>query len=120
MQNDAKEEFPRPLWKKACDLGFVCVFIKEEYGGANLGFTEAALVMEEFWRVDPGCGNILLAAFGAEIIQQLGTEEQKNKYLPLIPSGRAIMGAAITEPDAGSEYSPATTTAVKQDGEYVH
>lgn len=119
LEYDAKEEFPRPLWKKACDLGFVGVFIKEEYGGANLGFTEAALVMEEFWRVDPGCGNILLAAFGAEIIQQFGTEEQKKKYLPLIPSGRAIMGAAITEPDAGSDILLATTTAVKQDGEYV-
>ncbi len=119
LEYDAREEFPRPLWKKACDLGFVGVFIKEEYGGANLGFTEAALVMEEFWRVDPGCGNILLAAFGAEIIQQFGTEEQKKKYLPLIPSGRAIMGAAITEPDAGSDILLATTTAVKQDGEYV-
>ena len=64
--------------EEGCDLGFVGVFIKEEYGGANLGFTEAALVMEEFWRVDPGCGNILLAAFGAEIIQQFGTEERRR------------------------------------------
>ncbi len=60
---DEREEFPKDLWKKACELGFVGTFIEEEYGGAGLGFTEAAMVMEEFWRVDPGCGNILLASF---------------------------------------------------------
>src|SRR5208283_6096918 len=91
-ESDEKEEFPRELWKKACELGFVGVWVKEKYGGAGLGFTEAAMVMEEFWRVDPGCGNLLLTSFGTEIIQHFGTEEQKKTYLPLIPSGEAIMG----------------------------
>jgi len=116
---DQKEEFPKELWKKACDLGFVGVFIKDEYGGAGMGFTEAAIIMEEFWRVDPGCGNILLSAFGAEVIQQFGTEEQKKEYLPRIPSGKAIMGSAITEPDAGSDILLASTTAVKDGDEYI-
>jgi alkylation response protein AidB-like acyl-CoA dehydrogenase len=119
MDYDQKEEYPKELWKKACELGFVGVFIKEEYGGAGMSFFEAALIMEEFWRVDPGCGNILLAAFGAEVIQQFGTKEQKEKYLPLIPSGQAIMGAAITEPDAGSDILLASTTAVKDGDEYI-
>jgi acyl-CoA dehydrogenase len=119
IEYDQKEEYPKELWKKACELGFVGVFIKEEYGGAGMGFTEAALIMEEFWRVDPGCGNILLSAFGAEVIQQFGTKEQKEKYLPRIPSGQAIMGAAITEPDAGSDILLASTTAVKDGDEYV-
>ena len=61
LEYDQKEEYPKELWKKACELGFVGVFIKEEYGGAGMGFFEAALIMEEFWRVDPGCGNILLS-----------------------------------------------------------
>jgi alkylation response protein AidB-like acyl-CoA dehydrogenase len=116
---DEKEEFPKELWKKACKLGFVGVFIKEEYGGAGLGFTEAAMLMEEFWRVDPGCGNLLLTSFGAEMLQHFGTEEQKKKYLPLIPSGRAIMGCGITEPGAGSDVFLAATSAVKKGGEYV-
>jgi acyl-CoA dehydrogenase len=119
IEYDQKEEYPKELWKKACELGFVGVFIKEEYGGAGMGFTEAALIMEEFWRVDPGCGNILLAAFGAEVIQQFGTKEQKEKYLHRIPSGKAIMGAAITEPDAGSDILLASTTAVKDGDEYI-
>ena len=118
-QYDEKEEFPMPVWKKACDLGFVGVFIQEEYNGPGLGFTEYAMIMEEFWRVDPGCGNLILTAFGAEIIQKFGTEEQKRTYLPLIPSGEAIMCCAITEPDAGSDIFQVSTTAVKDGNEYV-
>jgi len=116
---DEKEEFPRELWKKVCDLGFVGVFIKEEYGGAGLGLTEAAMLMEEFWRVDPGCGNLLLTSFGTEIIQHFGTEEQKKTYLPLIPSGEAIMGCGITEPGAGSDVFLAATSAVRKGDEYI-
>lgn len=119
LEFDQKEEYPRTLWKKACELGFVGVYIKDEYGGAGLGFSEASMIMEEFWRVDPGCGNILLSSFGAEVIQQFGTKEQKEKYLPLIPSGQAIMGAAITEPDAGSDILLASTTAVRDGDDYI-
>jgi alkylation response protein AidB-like acyl-CoA dehydrogenase len=116
---DEKEEFPMPVWKKACELGFVGGFIQEAYGGPGLGFTEVVLIMEEFWRVDPGMGNLILTAFGAEIIQNFGTEEQKKKYLPLLPAGEAIMCCAITEPDAGSDILMASTAAVKDDDEYV-
>ncbi len=116
---DTREEFPKSLWKKACELGFVGTFIKEEYGGAGMGFTEAAMIMEEFWRVDPGIGNILLAAFGSEVIQKFGTEEQKKTFLARISSGEAIMGSAITEADAGSDILQATTTAVRDGDEYV-
>jgi len=116
---DRKEEFPRDLWKKACELGFIGLFIKKEYGGLGLGFLEFAMVMEEFWRVDPGCGNILLTAFGSELIQLYGTEEQKKKYLPPVTRGKAIMGTAITEPDAGSDILSILTAARKDGNEYV-
>ena len=62
---DRREEFPKDLGRKACELGFIGLFIKKEYGGLGLGFLEFAMVMEEFWRMDPGCGNILLTAFGS-------------------------------------------------------
>jgi alkylation response protein AidB-like acyl-CoA dehydrogenase len=116
---DRREEFPRDLWKKACELGFIGLFIKKEYGGLGLGFLEFAMVMEEFWRVDPGCGNILLTAFGSELIQIYGTEEQKRKYLPPLTKGKAIMGTAITEPDAGSDITAILTIASKDGNEYV-
>jgi acyl-CoA dehydrogenase len=116
---DQKEEFPVDLWKKACDLGFVGVYIDEAYQGPGLGYFEAALIMEQFWRVDPGCGCILLTSFGAELIQNFGTEEQKRKYIPPIPQGKAIMGAAITEPDAGSDIFGVTTSTAKDGDAYA-
>jgi alkylation response protein AidB-like acyl-CoA dehydrogenase len=116
---DRLEKFPWDLWKKACEFGFIGLFIKEEYGGAGYGFFEQALVMEEFWRVDPGCGNILLTVFGSELIQIYGTEEQKKKYLPPLTKGEAIMGAAITEPDAGSDVMAVQTTAKGDGNDYV-
>jgi len=116
---DQKEEFPRDLWKKACGLGFVGVFLDEAYQGPGLGYLEAALIMEQFWRVDPGCGCILLAAFGTELLQNFGTEEQKKKYIPPVPQGKAIMGAAITEPDAGSDIFGVSASAVREGDGYV-
>jgi alkylation response protein AidB-like acyl-CoA dehydrogenase len=77
------------------------------------------MVMEEFWRVDPGCGNILLTAFGSELIQLYGTEEQKLKYLPPLTKGKAIMGTAITEPDAGSDILSILTLAKREGDHYV-
>ncbi len=119
QEYDQKEEFPKELWKKACDLGFVGVYIDEAYDGPGLGFFEASLIMEEFWRVDPGCGCVLLAAFGSELIQNYGTEEQKRKFIPPVPQGEAIMGAAITEPDAGSDIFGVMTSASKDGDAYV-
>ena len=116
---DRREEFPRELWKKACELGFIGLFIKKEYGGLGLGFLEFTMVMEEFWRVDPGCGNILLTTFGSELIQLYGTEEQKRKYLPPLTKGKAIMGTAITEPDAGSDILSILTLAKRDGDSYV-
>jgi alkylation response protein AidB-like acyl-CoA dehydrogenase len=69
--------------------------------------------------VDPGCGNILLTAFGSELIQLYGTEEQKLRYLPPLTKGKAIMGTAITEPDAGSDITATLTNARRDGNEYV-
>jgi alkylation response protein AidB-like acyl-CoA dehydrogenase len=117
---DRKEEFPKTLWKKACQLGFVGVYIKEEYGGAGLGFLEHCLITEEFWRVDPGIGqSILTATFGSEMIQLFGTENQKKALLPPLVRGEVITGAAITEPNAGSDVASVATRAVSEEGEYI-
>ena len=116
---DLNETFPIELWKKACELGFIGVFIEEEYGGAGLGCLENALIAEEFWRVDPGCGNIILSTLGSEFILLYGSKEQKKRYLPLLPKGKAIMGMAITEPDAGSDISSIRTLAEKRGDHYV-
>jgi alkylation response protein AidB-like acyl-CoA dehydrogenase len=117
---DINEEYPPSLIKKGAELGFVGVFIDEEYGGAGLGFLEHALIMEEFWKVDPGLGQQFCSlTFGSEEFLLFGTEEQKRKYLPPLVEGESIMGFAITEPDAGSDTASAATTAVLDGDEYV-
>jgi alkylation response protein AidB-like acyl-CoA dehydrogenase len=118
---DRDETFDESLHKKAADLGFVGTFIKEEYGGPGMGMLEYCLIFEEFAAVDPGIAvAILISSYGAEIIQEFGTEEQKRRYLPSIVQGKTIMGSAFTEPDAGSDLAGATgTTAVKDGDEYV-
>ena len=120
VEFDRKEKFDYAIWKKACDLGFVGIFIDEKYGGAGYGFFEHCLLNEEFWAVDPGIGSAILATtFGSELLQMVGTEEQKQLLLPLLVSGEAIMGTAITEPDAGCDVTGAVTTAVKTGDAWV-
>ena len=117
---DRDETFDLDIWRKACELGFVGVFIDEAHEGAGLGFFEHCLIVEEFWAVDAGIANaIITASFGAEMLGMFATEEQKNKYLSPIPKGEAIMGTAITEPDAGSDVTCATTSAVRDGDEYI-
>jgi alkylation response protein AidB-like acyl-CoA dehydrogenase len=118
---DRDEIFDESLHKKAAELGFVGTFIKEEYGGPGMGMLEYCLIFEEFAAVDPGTAvAILISSYGAEIIQEFGTEEQKRRYLPAIVRGEKVMGSAFTEPDAGSDLAGATgTAAVKEGDEYL-
>lgn len=117
---DEKEEFDLSLWKKACECGFVGTFIKEDYEGAGLGYLEHSLITEEFWRVDPGCGQAILSTtFGSEMIQAFGTEEQKKKYLPALVRGEKMIAFGITEPDAGSDAAGIKTRAIRQGDKYI-
>jgi alkylation response protein AidB-like acyl-CoA dehydrogenase len=117
---ESKGEFPRDLIKRAAQLGLIGVFIKKEYGGLGLGFLEHAIILEEFWRVDPGLGQVLASpTFGAEEIQLFGSEEQKRKCLPPLVRGEGFMGFSITEPEAGSDTGSATTRAERIGEEYV-
>ncbi|RLC27053.1 MAG: acyl-CoA dehydrogenase [Deltaproteobacteria bacterium] len=120
LECDANEEVPRDLLKKGAELGFVGAFIDEAYGGMGLGFLEHAIIMEEFWRVDPGIGQEFCSlTFGSEEFLMFGTEEQKQKYLPPLVRGDAIMGFSITEPDAGSDAGAGTTSAVLDGDEWI-
>ena len=117
---DLNETFPQKILDKARKLDLVGLFIPEAYGGPGLGYLEHALVLEEFWKIDPGIGQQLCSvSFGAEELLLFGTEEQKIKYLTPIFTGKAIMGFAITEPDAGSDTAAVATTAVRDGDDYV-
>ena len=120
LEFDRTETFDLALWKKACELGFVGVFIDEKYDGAGYGFLEHCLITEEFWAVDPGIGQAILSAtFGAELLLLFAQEDQKEWILPELVSGEALLATAITEPDAGSDVTGASTTAVQQGDQWV-
>jgi alkylation response protein AidB-like acyl-CoA dehydrogenase len=117
---DRNETFDRTLLQKACENGFVGVYIDEAYGGAGMDFLDAVLIVEEFWAVDPGIAQtVLCATFGAELLLLYGSEDQKQALLPGLVTGEEIIATAITEPNAGSDTAAATTRAVKEGDEWV-
>jgi alkylation response protein AidB-like acyl-CoA dehydrogenase len=117
---DAKEMFDDRLWRKAAELGFLAVFVPEQYGGLGLGYLEQCLIVEEFARVDLGIAHAIESTFfGTQLIQLVGMEAQKQKYLPLVCKGEVRMGVAVTEPDAGSDVTSVATTALKDGEDYI-
>jgi len=117
---EAKGEYPREIIKKAAQLGFVGVYIKKEYGGLGLGSFEHSIILEEFWRAEPGFGQIFSqTTFGAQELLLFGSEDQKKKYLPPLVKGDWVMGFAITEPEAGSDAASAVTRAEMVGDEYI-
>ena len=117
---DQEEKYPFALVKKAADLGFIGINLPEKYGGGGYGYLEKCLMCEEFWRVDPGLGSVLISAtFGVDMIELFGSEEQKERYLLPITKGESVMGSGITEPDAGSDVASVRTEAVKDGHDYV-
>ncbi len=117
---DKSGEFPREILKKAAKLGYIGVWIPEEYGGQGLSAVENVIIAEELCRADSGIGYcIQLTAIGCPMVINDGTEEQKEKYLPGIPTGEAISSLAVTEPDAGSDVAAIKTTAAQSGDSYI-
>lgn len=120
LELERNHAFPKSIWKKACELGFIGLHFPAAYGGQGLGILENALVVEGFCRQDSGIGVALtLADFSSEVILRFGTEAQKRKYLPPITRGEAISAGAYTEPDHGSDITRLSTTAIRKGEEFV-
>lgn len=99
---DRDEKFPDELRRRAFASGLI-----------NYSNPWSVLVLsEEFCRADAGTGISTVAGFfGLETIMLFGNDEQKAKYMPLVTSGKAMMGLAVTEPAAGSDVAGIKTTA---------
>jgi len=117
---DEKEEFPWDIVKELAAADMFRVFVPEEYDGLNGGCLELCLVVEELSRVCSGVAVTYAAsALGCMTLMEYGTDEQKQKYLPDIASGRKLSAFAITEPTAGSDAANIKTTAEKVEGGYL-
>jgi len=84
MEWDESQHFPADVLHKAGEMGFMGVFIPEEYGGSGLGYHEYIAIIEEISKVDPSIG-LSIAAHNSLCtghIYYFGNEEQKKKWLP--------------------------------------
>ncbi|MFC1847156.1 acyl-CoA dehydrogenase family protein, partial [Chloroflexota bacterium] len=117
---DEKEEFPRDIIKNLAETDLLGVYIPEKYGGLGGGCLEFCLVTEELSR---GCAGVSVSyavnALGSFTLLEYGSEQQKQKYMPDIASGRKLTAFALTEETAGSDAAGIKTTATHCDGGYI-
>jgi len=119
-EHDVEEQYPHEVMDKAAEMGLLGPHIPMEYGGAGYNVVDVAILSEELFAADPGIALCLQSSsFGADAIMGFGTEEQKERFLEPVATGEAIMGAAISEPDTGSDVSSVSTQAEKDGDEWV-
>ncbi len=118
MKWDEAQEFPRDVFRKLGDLGFLGVLFPEKLGGAGLSYMDYQAIIEEVSCVDPSVALSLAAhnSLGSNHIYQFGTDAQRQKYVPKLASGEWLAAWGLTESEAGSDSSGTRTTAVR-DGE---
>lgn len=105
------------LWEAISESGFVGVNLPEEYGGGGMGIQELSIVAEELAAAgSPLLMLIVSPAICGTVIARFGTDEQKERWLPGLATGKIKMAFAITEPDAGSN-SHNIATAGRRDGD---
>jgi short/branched chain acyl-CoA dehydrogenase len=112
---DEKQEFSVELTEMMGEMGLFGMYIPEKYGGQGLDTLSYIIAVEEIARVDGSQGATLAAhnSLGIGPIYNYGTEEQKEKYLPLLTTGKALWGFGLTEPEAGSDSRGSKTRAIK-------
>ena len=118
---DRTMEYPVEMFKKMGEIGFMGLTVPAEYGGTGTDTISYSITIEELSRACASTGLGVAAhnslACGPIII--LGSEEQKQKYLPELASGEAIGAFGLTEPGCGSDASAITTTATLKGDKYV-
>jgi alkylation response protein AidB-like acyl-CoA dehydrogenase len=120
LELDRKHEFPKNIWKKAADLGFIGIHFPEQYSGQGLGVLENILVAEEFCSRDSTIGSaVILSSFASECVLRFGSADLKEKFLPPVVEGKMLSAGAFTEPDHGSDITRMDTTALKDGDEWV-
>jgi alkylation response protein AidB-like acyl-CoA dehydrogenase len=121
MEWDEEQKFPHDLFRELGNLGMMGVVVPEAYGGSGLSYIEYVTIIVEIAKVCGGIG-LSLAAHNSLCtghILSYGSEEQKQKYLPLLSSGQALGAWGLTEAETGSDAGNMRCTAVKEGNEWV-
>jgi butyryl-CoA dehydrogenase len=120
-RHDADSTFPWENVKRMGELGLLGIPWAEELGGAGFDTIAFMIAIEELARVDASHSITISAhtTLGTSPIVYFGTPAQKQKYVPLLASGKVLGGFGLTEESAGSDAGGTRTTAVKKNGHYV-
>ncbi len=117
---DREDRVPLDLIDQMKELGLFGITVPEEYGGLGLDYTTFAMIFEEisrgFMSLSGAIGTHHILTY---VLSHYGTEEQKQRFLPDLATGRRRGGLALTEPSGGSDVANLQTSAVKDGEEYV-
>jgi alkylation response protein AidB-like acyl-CoA dehydrogenase len=121
INRDENQIFPAEHIKKMGELGFMGMMVDPKYGGSGLDTISYVLAMEEISKVDASASVVMsvnnsLVCWG---LQAFGTEEQKQKWLPLLASGQIHGAFCLSEPEAGSDATSQKTTAIDMGDHYL-
>lgn len=117
---DEERGYPVEFVNALTKAGWLAALIPEQYGGAGLGLTEASIIMEEINRSGANAGACHGQMYNMGTLLRHGSEQQKKTYLPRIANGELRLQAmAVTEPDAGTDTTKISTTAVRRGDRYV-
>jgi acyl-CoA dehydrogenase len=122
LRLDREGGFPHDFHRAFADDGWLGMAMPQEYGGAGLGITEAALMMQTIAASGAGFSGasaLHMNIFGLNPVVVFGTDEQKRRMLPPLIAGRDKACFAVTEPDAGLDTLRLKTRAVRQGDRYI-
>jgi alkylation response protein AidB-like acyl-CoA dehydrogenase len=113
-------EYPEDIVQHGEEAGLVGQGISEEYGGRGLSLYETLALAEEFYKADAGIAlSLQLPGFGTDIVEEHGTEAQKEEYLRPVAENEMRSGLGVSEPETGSDMAGMQTTAEKDGDEWV-
>lgn len=120
-QWDEEQIFPRDLFKKLGELGFMGVTIPEQYGGSGMSYQDYVTVVNVLSQYDPSVGLSVAAhnSLCTNHIYEFGNEEQRRRWLPKLASGQWLGAWGLTEHNTGSDAGAMSTTAVEDGDDYV-
>lgn len=121
IERDETQTFPHQQIKKMGELGFLGMMVSPEYGGGGMDTIAYILAMEEISKVDASASVVMsvnnsLVCWG---IEKFGTEAQKQKYLTKLATGEIIGAFCLSEPEAGSDATSQSTTAIDKGDHYL-
>ncbi len=115
-----KQEFPKNIFKKAGELGFIGIHFPESVNGGGMGLLENVLVAEAFCKKDSTLGSALMfSAYASECIVRFGSKQQQETFLPWVIEGKGLSTGAFFEPGKGYDISKIETTAFKDGDSWV-